>query len=185
MSGTVNAELNNEGTAVNYGLELTLEKFYSSSYYFLATLSLYESKYKAPDGNIYNTIFNGNYIVNLLAGKEISLGRKSSLGLNTKLIFKGGNRTTPIDLERSNQEGRAIYCQDKFLEAKIRDYFRWDIGFIVRKNLLKYSWELSADIQNLTSRKNIFTSYYDNEKKIVDYRYFPGLIPIINFRIVF
>src|SRR5690606_25173548 len=40
----------NEGTGRNLGLELTLERYFTDSYYFLATASLYDSKYKAMDG---------------------------------------------------------------------------------------------------------------------------------------
>ena len=73
MNGLVAIELDNQGTATNYGLEFTLEKFYSSRYYYLVTASLFESRYKAPDGQIYNCVFNGNYILNLLGGKEFRM----------------------------------------------------------------------------------------------------------------
>ncbi|NOT38584.1 MAG: HAMP domain-containing histidine kinase, partial [Saprospiraceae bacterium] len=46
-----------------------LEKFYSKGYYFLFTTSIFESKYKASDGILRNTAFNGNYVVNLGEGK--------------------------------------------------------------------------------------------------------------------
>ena len=185
MNGLVDRELDNKGTAYNYGIEITLEKFYSAHYFYLITASLFESKYKAPDGHIYNSVFNSNYILNMLAGKEFKLSNKSTLAINTKLILKGGNRITPIDLEQSIIEGDEHYILDRYLEEKAQDFVRWDAGITYRKNKEKYSWELSLDIQNLTNRKNIFTTFYDNDKKIIDYRYFPGLIPVINYRIVF
>ena len=54
----------NKGEGTNYGLEFTLEKFYSKGYYFLFTTSLFDSKYKGSDGNKRNTRFNGNYVFN-------------------------------------------------------------------------------------------------------------------------
>lgn len=92
---------------------------------------------------------------------------------------------TPIDLEQSISVGEAIYIEDRFFEDKAPDFFRWDAGITYRKNKEKYSWELSLDIQNLTNRQNVFTSFYDDDMKMIDYRYFPGLIPVINYRIVF
>ncbi|MDO8951972.1 MAG: TonB-dependent receptor, partial [Draconibacterium sp.] len=40
----------NEGEGWNYGIELTLEKFYHKNYYFLTTVSLFDSKYTGSDG---------------------------------------------------------------------------------------------------------------------------------------
>ncbi|MCB0668101.1 MAG: TonB-dependent receptor [Saprospiraceae bacterium] len=42
--------LMNSGTGKNYGLELTVEKFFSKGFYALCTGSLYDSKYKGSDG---------------------------------------------------------------------------------------------------------------------------------------
>src|SRR5690606_3211941 len=39
----------NNGTGRNFGLELTLEKFFSRGYYFLFTASLFDSRYRASD----------------------------------------------------------------------------------------------------------------------------------------
>jgi hypothetical protein len=61
----------NNGTGENYGIELTLEKFYSKGYYFLVTASVFESKYTGSDGIYRNTAFNGNYVFNALSGKRI------------------------------------------------------------------------------------------------------------------
>lgn len=67
----------NGGTGTNYGLELTFEKFLSKGYYWLLTASLYDSKYRGSDGVWRNTVFNGNYVVNVLGGYELNLKRKN------------------------------------------------------------------------------------------------------------
>ncbi|MFZ4796913.1 MAG: TonB-dependent receptor, partial [Bacteroidia bacterium] len=59
--------LTNNGTGQNYGIELTIEKFFSKGYYGLFTSSLYSSKYSGSDGIERNTAFNGRYVFNLLA----------------------------------------------------------------------------------------------------------------------
>ncbi len=43
------SNLKNNGTGTNYGIEFTLEKFFSRGYYGLFTASLYESKYKGSN----------------------------------------------------------------------------------------------------------------------------------------
>ncbi|MCU0473017.1 MAG: TonB-dependent receptor [Bacteroidales bacterium] len=75
----------NAGTGKNYGIELTLEKFLDKGYYALLTTSFYESKYKGFDGIERNTAFNGNFILNALAGKELKIGKNDFLSLNLKV----------------------------------------------------------------------------------------------------
>lgn len=67
----------NGGTGTNYGVELTFEKFLSNGYYWLVTGSLYDSKYRGSDGVWRNTVFNGNYVANVLGGYELNLKRKN------------------------------------------------------------------------------------------------------------
>jgi hypothetical protein len=67
--------LSSGGTGRNYGLEMTLEKFFTHNYYFLVTGSLFDSRYTGADGVERNTRFNGNFITNITAGKEFKVGR--------------------------------------------------------------------------------------------------------------
>ncbi|MEM7039168.1 MAG: TonB-dependent receptor, partial [Bacteroidota bacterium] len=96
----------NEGTGSNYGAEFTLEKFFSKGYFFLATASLYESKYAGSDGVERDTDFNSNYGLNLLAGKEFPLGKKKNtrLGLSANFTYSGGRRFSPIDWDESRRQ---------------------------------------------------------------------------------
>ncbi|MEL6675568.1 MAG: TonB-dependent receptor, partial [Bacteroidota bacterium] len=54
----------NEGTGRNYGLEITLERFLHQNFYFLSTLSLYQSQFSLDGEQYFNTQYNGNYIFN-------------------------------------------------------------------------------------------------------------------------
>ncbi len=70
-------DLVNKGTGKNYGIEFTLERFFDNNYFFLVNGSFYNSKYKSLEGVERNTMYNNNYIVNLLCGKEFdNLGKK-------------------------------------------------------------------------------------------------------------
>jgi hypothetical protein len=47
-----------------------LERFLDKGFYYLVTASVYDSRYKGGDDIERNTIFNGNYVANVLGGKE-------------------------------------------------------------------------------------------------------------------
>jgi hypothetical protein len=185
--GFTTDSLVNTGTGRNYGLEMTLEKFFTNNYYFLLTTSLYDSRYTATDGVERNTRFNGNHIINFLAGKEFKVGSNSQnlIGTNAKVMWAGGNRYTPIDLERSRDAGHEVLVEDQRYTLQAPDYFRTDIRFSYRKNKPKASYILSLDIQNITGRENVYSIYYDRMKGDVKTRHQMGLVPILNYRIEF
>ncbi len=90
----------NKGTGKNYGVELTLEKFLDKGYYYLITASVFESKYKGSDGIERNTAFNGNFVINVLAGKEFTFRKNSVLSIDLKICYAGGKRYIPVDYQR-------------------------------------------------------------------------------------
>ena len=92
-------ELVNKGIGKNYGVEISVERFFDNNFYFLINSSLFDSKYKSLEGVWRNTRYNNNYIVNILFGKEFkNLGKKQNqtLALNTKIFFEGGQRYIPL-----------------------------------------------------------------------------------------
>src|SRR5690606_10055317 len=73
VDGFTDRVLVNAGTGTNTGLEFTLERYFADDYYFLITTSAFDSKYKAMDGIERNTMFNGQFVGNVLFGKEFTL----------------------------------------------------------------------------------------------------------------
>jgi hypothetical protein len=98
----------NNGSGKNYGIELTLERFFNQGYYFLVTSSLFNSRYTGSDGIERNTAYNTKYVVNALGGKEWSLKGGKSISLNLKATTIGGPYLTPLDLELSKERGVPI-----------------------------------------------------------------------------
>ena len=162
FDGYTTDELANDGTGKNYGVEFTLEKFFTRGFYFLTTLSIYESRYKGADGIERSTQFDGGYIFNLLAGKEISVGKSgnNTLGFNGKLLFAGGKRQAPINTLASINERRTVYQYDQNYDLKLNDFFRMDIGITYRKNKKKTTSVISLNVQNLTQRENELSRYF-------------------------
>lgn len=153
-------ELVNEGTGENYGVEITLEKSFSKNMFILLTGSVFESTYQGSDGITRNSSFNGNYIGNLLFGKEFSITEKSLIGLGAAVTYGGGNRYGYVDTLLSNQQREVVFLDSLFNERQFRDYFRTDIRIYWKKNAKKVTHELAVDLANVTSQQNILSLTY-------------------------
>jgi len=181
----------NNGTGENYGAELTIERFLNNGYYFLVTTSLFQSKYKGNDGIVRNTAFNGNYTFNALAGKEFYFknkkenGTKSSLLIDLKTTLNGGQRYVPIDFEASKEQGKAVYDFDNAYTNRYSDYFRIDVKVGYKLNGKKITQEWALNVQNVTNRRNIFTQTYDVQTQKMNTTYQVGILPIMQYRILF
>ncbi|MBD80679.1 MAG: TonB-dependent receptor [Crocinitomicaceae bacterium] len=175
----------NEGEGYNYGLELTLEKFFSKGYYFLTTVSLFDSKYKGSDGVERSTAFNSNYVVNALGGKEFKVGKKYSLSFDTKVSVAGGQRYTPIDLEESIKRNREYRDDNLAYSEQFDPYFRWDFKITLRQNGSKFSQQFSVDLQNLTNQQNVFAYGYNPKSQTVATTYQRGFFPDVQWKIFF
>lgn len=181
----------NGGTGSNYGLEFTLEKFLDKGFYYLTTLSLYESKYAGSDGIERNTAFNGNYVANALLGKEYKLGkdenRNNSLVTDFKFTLAGGQRYIPVDQEATIAGGgyENVYDYSKAYENKFKDYMRFDfrIAFRTEGKLVSHEW--AFDVQNATNRKNIQGIRYDKDEGDFTYIYQRSIFPMFQYRIEF
>lgn len=185
--GFVSIPLVSAGRGYNYGLEITMEKYFTHNYYFMYTLSLFDSKYKGTDGVWRNTVYNSNYVMNLLGGKEFVVGKRkiNRIGVNAKIIWRGGTRDTPIDLAASEAAGTTVYDNRQTNAIRLPDYFRVDFGANYRRNKKKYAWVISIDIQNVINRENVAYRSYDREAKAIVYRRNLGIIPVLSYKVEF
>jgi len=175
----------NEGTGFNYGLEITIEKFFSKSYYFLITGSLFESKYTGSDKVVRNTAFNGKFVLNVLAGKEFTIKKKNTLSIDFKVTTVGGHRYTPIDLEKSKAAGKEVSIDELAFSEQFNPYFRADLRFGYKRNAKKVTHEIAFDIQNIFNIKNVLLQSYNEETGQVEKAYQLGIFPVILYRIEF
>ena len=185
--GYIIAKLVNEGIGKNYGLELSLDKYFSKNYYFLITASLSESKFTAYDHIERNSRFNNNYIFNVVGGKEFPLGRQknSAINLNIRGSYAGGQWYTPIDEEASREHDYTIRDYDRAFMERRPDYIRFDlkVGFRRNKKNTTRVWEI--DIQNVTNMLNVTGDYWDSATdEVVEYSQL-GILPVLNYRIEF
>ena len=152
--------LQNTGTGYNYGLELTVQKYFDKSFFFLFSGTLYDSKYTGSDGVLRNTSYNGSYVANFLAGKEVKLGKRSILGFGAKVTAAGGKRYGLVDLAKTNLEKDLIYQDSLFNELQFRDYFRLDFKISWRMNTKAMTHEFGLDLVNILNTENLLSLAY-------------------------
>ncbi len=177
----------NEGTGRNYGMELTVEQFLTKGFYYLGTVSVFESFYTPLDGIERRTRFSSNYVFNFLAGKEFRMGRPEKnkvLFMNAKVAFVGGAPYTPIDLEASRTLGSQVLVDAAYSE-------RWDnlttsnFAIGTRRNKGRTTREFKLDIQNVTNAQGRASEFYIEEtEEIYVGRQLP-FFPTISYSISF
>ncbi len=175
------------GNARNYGLELTLERFFSQGYYFLFTGSLFDSKYKTLEDVWRNTSFNGRFAFNALFAKEWSVGKKSTINVGTKVTSVGGGWHGEVDLDKSLQQQDVVYIDETVNTIKFDPYFRTDLKLSYKINTSKLTHEIAIDIVNLFDTKNILKETYapDHPDGPVVDEYQLGRLPLFYYRIDF
>jgi hypothetical protein len=159
----------NKGTGKNYGIELSLERFFSDNYYFLINGSIFDSKYKTLEGVWRNTRYNGNYMVNVLCGKEFkNIGRKhnKTLAINSKIYFGGGERYIPLlrDAQGNvnvNPSKDEYWDYAKAYNNKLDNVFQLNFSVSYKINKHHVTHELFLDLQNLTNNQARISEYYD------------------------
>lgn len=177
----------NKGKGRNYGVDLTLERFFTQNYYFMLTGSAYRSLYTPVNGIEYPTRYDGRYTLHALAGKEFKLGRnkKNIFGINGKALLAGGSRYTPIDLAASIEKGEEVRLEDQPFSAKGGDYWRFDVGLSYKINKQRLTHTILLDIQNVTGRLNTYSEYYDNDTQSIETYTQTGFFPVFNYRVEF
>jgi hypothetical protein len=180
------SDLVNKGSGTNYGMELTLERYFSKGFYFLMTGSVFQSKYKGSDGIERNTAFNSNYAGNILGGREFKVGKNGNiLYVNLKLTSIGGKYFTPLDFAASQASGKAKYDDSKAFSERQSAYFRADMKLGYRKDFKASSMEFAIDFQNVTNHQNIFSQGYNKFSNSITYEYQQGFFPVPMFRYTF
>ncbi len=195
-----NDTLINEGKGINYGLEFTLQKYFSKSFFFMFSASIYDSKYLASDGQWRNTSYKGaniadgidlSYVWNVLAGKEFNIGKKHVIGVGTKITRAGGRRYGEVDIAQTLDAKEIIFMDSAFNENVFADYFRVDLKINWRMNTKKLTHEFGLDLVNLLNTKNLLGIAYaprldpnDTSKPLAEKQQL-GRLPIFYYKIDF
>ena len=175
------------GAGRNYGIELTLERFFTKGYYFLFTGSVFDAQYKTLEGVWRNTSFNGRYAFNGLFAKEWNIGNKQTINIGSKLTYVGGGWYGEIDELKSQRQQEVVYKDDTVNTLKFSPYFRADLKLNYKINTKSITHEIGIDIVNLFDTRNILKKTYSPDHPdgpVVD-EYQLGRLPLFYYRIDF
>ena len=169
----ISDQLINAGNAINYGIDITFEKYMSRGFYYMATASLYDSRYRTSDkGTWYDSRYNRHFAVNLLTGKEWMLGKnkQNMLGASGKVTVQGGDRYSPIDAEKSLLQQEAIYNERNPYSCRFAPMVLAHLTISYRINRKKVSHEFAAKLINVTGYKDYYGHRYNFRDHTVEAR---------------
>ncbi len=180
-------ELINTGKGRNIGIDFTLERFLKDGYYYLITASVFDSKFKGDDGIERSTLFNTNYVINILYGKEWVVGKQQNkiLGLNTRVKFFGGKRTTPINDAESDAFRDVVFHYSQLYEEREPDKFHVNLTVNYRINKRRHSSIWSVQMMNVFLAKENYGLYYNYKSHQVERWEFAVPAPSISYKIEF
>lgn len=179
--------LSNDGVGLNYGIDITFEKFMSRGFYYLFTTSLFDSKYKTNIDKWFNTRYNRNYVLNLLVGKEWLVGKQKQnvININLKLSYQGGDRFTPVNDEASEAAQDVVYDATNPYSKQISPVLLGHISFGYKINRKSSSHEISLKVMNVTGYKEFYGYRFNFKKNIAEQEREAILIPSISYKYEF
>lgn len=175
----------NNGTGRNIGLELTAEHSFRDGFFALATVSVFDSKYKGSDGIERNTAYNMNYAANLLVGKEFNLTDRSVFTVSIRLAATGGRLLTPLDVNASKRQTEAVFDESRAFSERQPAYFRADVKLGYRVDFGAATMEFSVDLQNVSNAENVFLQRYNPRTNTIATEFQQGFLPVPTFRLTF
>jgi hypothetical protein len=183
-SGYAKDSLVNRGTGMNYGVDISIQRYYAKHWFFLVNGSVFKSTYQPLNGKSYSGAYNSRFAFSVMGGYEIKF-KNSALEFGVRLGFMGGFRYTPIDLTKSTAAREAITIDSLAFTQTYPNYFRPDLRIAYRQNKPKYSWAISFDLGNFINYKNVLSQFYDKQQNKLAYKYQVGLLPVLAFQVDF
>lgn len=175
-----------KGKGRNYGIDLSVERFFSKKYYLVLTGSLFDARYQTIDDKWYNSSFNDKFSTALTFGREFMFKNGSVFQIGGRSIFNGGFRYTPLNETASAKEKTYIILKGADYSLQAPAYFRIDGRVSYRTNRRKYATVVSLDVQNATNKINVTSVQYNSvENRLEPRKTGNGLVPVLSFQIDF
>ena len=183
-SGYAKDSLVNEGTGMNYGVDISIQRYYAKHWFYLVNGSVFSSTYTPLNGKTYSGAYDSRFALSVMGGYEFQF-KNSALEVGFRIGYMGGFRYTPLDVAASQTAREEITIDSLAFTQTYRDYFRPDIRIAYRQDKPKYSWTISLDLGNIVDYKNILRQYYYRETNTIEFGYQMGFIPVLAFQVDF
>ena len=183
----LNRILTNKGAGKNYGIDITLEQYMTNGFYYMLTSSVFKSKYKSGDNIWRNTRMDRGFLLNALAGKEWMVGKRKQnmFSVNARLFFHGGDRYTPIDEDKTNEEHDIILDESNAFSKKFSPVLNGDISVNYRINKRKLSHEFSLKMLNVGIRTGMHFYEYNEKTNKIKKEIGTGIVPNVSYKLYF
>lgn len=179
----------NNGLGQTYGIEITIEKFFSEGYYGMLTATYFDSKYKGADDVWRNTETNSNFIGNLLIGKEFEIGpkRNNRFLLDLSYTYKFGNHYTPVDLTASILAETQVSNWSQAYTQRYPGFHNLDIrvGVLMNDRKKQISHKLLFEVSNALNQRVIYREAYNPYTRMKSKHRYAGIVPNISYRLTF
>jgi len=180
-----NSVLVNKGTARNIGVDFTFERFFNKGYYYLATVSVFDSKYKDAQGNEFNTRYNKRFIANILGGKEWKVFKNNYLGINGRLYLNNGDRLSSFDQEASANAGYVIYDESNAFDNKYPFTYRCDLSMTYTLNRKGCTNIFAVQVMNVLGSVVSYGDRYNRNTNRAEIYKTRTVLPSISWKIEF
>ncbi|KXX71353.1 hypothetical protein AVL50_07015 [Flammeovirga sp. SJP92] len=183
----VDAPLVNDGTGRNVGLDLTFEQFLKKGYYYTITSSLFDSKYVGGDGVERNSQFNKRYVVNILGGKEWTVGRErnKTLSLNGKFTFMGGDRRHPLKEQETIEQGEIVYDYERAYSEQFPSSKILSVSMLYKIMKPKYTSQWTIQIINALGAPEYYGYSYNQKTGAITDDTDVLILPNIAYKVMF
>jgi len=155
----------NRGKGRNIGVDITLERYLNKGLYYMVTASIFDSKYYGGDRKWRNTLYNRNFIVNVLGGKEWMVGRdkQNMFSVNFKITLQGGDRYAPVDEVATllDPDREVQYDETKAFSKQFSPMFITNFSVGYKINRKKVSHEFSIKSLNTTGCEEYYGHEYN------------------------
>lgn len=180
-------KLVNQGKGMNYGIDVTFEKYMSGGLYYMLTGSLFQSQYKTDTGKWYSTRYNRNYAVTVLGGKEWMVGksRRNVFSLNARLSLQGGERYSPVDEEASLEHNTVVYDENRPFTKQLSPACISSLTVSYKINRKKISHEFAFKAMNLNMYKDYYGHRINHQTGHVEAEREATFMPNLYYRIEF
>ena len=175
-----------KGRGQNYGVDVTFSKYLTRGMYYMLTTSLFESKYKAGDGNWYDTRYNRKFIVNGLIGKEWMMGR-DMFSVNLKASTMGGQRHTPVDeaATLAHPDKEVQHDETQMYLRQFSPMFIGDFSISYKMNREKVAHTFALKSVNATRQKEYIKHKYNLISQSIEPFYSANSLFNVSYRIDF
>ncbi|TNE68579.1 TonB-dependent receptor [bacterium] len=180
--GVVTDSYINNGKTYSYGLELMIEHFFKTDYYYLTTVSWNNSRYRDGSDIWRTSRYSSGLTLTALGGKEWRFTENNSLSLNIRATHTLGEYYIPVDVSASKQAGVEVMNANTVYQERLPNFIYVDFSLGYKSNYAKSSGEWSIQIKNMLNQRPIIGYSYNSVTETVEEMKPLGIIPILAYR---